>query len=204
MSKFPEKWMHTHSPRALAALAQRGAVCRDDATEKEKRKRKKKEKKQKKKRKKREENSARACRRVSADAHSCAGMSASSAAASVGTSGVGGKDRFHQASSKSHDVRAGAFERRPACPSHACAGGGVAPTEPVPSLFRRAANILAAKGVADAVRTSLGPRGMDKMIQVRRAVATGAAPPPSPSLAAPSLTLTPSPAHLPCRARTAR
>ena len=26
-------------------------------------------------------------------------------------------------------------------------------------------NIIAAKGVADAVRTSLGPRGMDKMIQ---------------------------------------
>ena len=29
----------------------------------------------------------------------------------------------------------------------------------------RMANIIAAKGVADAVRTSLGPRGMDKMIQ---------------------------------------
>jgi T-complex protein 1 subunit delta len=29
----------------------------------------------------------------------------------------------------------------------------------------RATNILAAKGVADAVRTSLGPKGMDKMIQ---------------------------------------
>eukprot|EP01137_Pigoraptor_chileana_P023695 Opistho-2@90425 len=29
----------------------------------------------------------------------------------------------------------------------------------------RASNITAAKGVADAVRTSLGPRGMDKMIQ---------------------------------------
>jgi hypothetical protein len=28
----------------------------------------------------------------------------------------------------------------------------------------RYANILAAKGVADAVRTSLGPRGMDKML----------------------------------------
>lgn len=26
-------------------------------------------------------------------------------------------------------------------------------------------NIIAAKGVADAIRTSLGPRGMDKMIQ---------------------------------------
>lgn len=29
----------------------------------------------------------------------------------------------------------------------------------------RASNIVAAKAVADAVRTSLGPRGMDKMIQ---------------------------------------
>lgn len=29
----------------------------------------------------------------------------------------------------------------------------------------RIANILAAKAVADAIRTSLGPRGMDKMIQ---------------------------------------
>ena len=29
----------------------------------------------------------------------------------------------------------------------------------------RSSNILAAKSVADAVRTSLGPRGMDKMIQ---------------------------------------
>ena len=29
----------------------------------------------------------------------------------------------------------------------------------------RSSNILAAKAVADAVRTSLGPRGMDKMIQ---------------------------------------
>ena len=29
----------------------------------------------------------------------------------------------------------------------------------------RASNIVAAKSVADAVRTSLGPRGMDKMIQ---------------------------------------
>lgn len=29
----------------------------------------------------------------------------------------------------------------------------------------RTANILAAKAVADAIRTSLGPRGMDKMIQ---------------------------------------
>ncbi|CAN0109766.1 unnamed protein product, partial [Discosporangium mesarthrocarpum] len=27
------------------------------------------------------------------------------------------------------------------------------------------ANIVAAKAVADAIRTSLGPRGMDKMIQ---------------------------------------
>jgi T-complex protein 1 subunit delta len=30
----------------------------------------------------------------------------------------------------------------------------------------RSSNILAAKAVADAVRTSLGPKGMDKMIQV--------------------------------------
>jgi hypothetical protein len=30
----------------------------------------------------------------------------------------------------------------------------------------RSSNILAAKAVADAVRTSLGPQGMDKMIQV--------------------------------------
>mmetsp|Transcript_13223 Transcript_13223/g.40754 ORF Transcript_13223/g.40754 Transcript_13223/m.40754 type:complete len:87 (-) Transcript_13223:1497-1757(-) len=29
----------------------------------------------------------------------------------------------------------------------------------------RVSNIMAAKGVADAIRTSLGPRGMDKMIQ---------------------------------------
>ncbi|EHK98798.1 putative T-complex protein 1 subunit delta [Glarea lozoyensis 74030] len=29
----------------------------------------------------------------------------------------------------------------------------------------RTANIVAARAVADAVRTSLGPRGMDKMIQ---------------------------------------
>ena len=29
----------------------------------------------------------------------------------------------------------------------------------------RESNIVAAKAVADAVRTSLGPRGMDKMIQ---------------------------------------
>ncbi|KAJ1495717.1 hypothetical protein T484DRAFT_1607626, partial [Baffinella frigidus] len=29
----------------------------------------------------------------------------------------------------------------------------------------RSANITAAKAIADAVRTSLGPRGMDKMIQ---------------------------------------
>ena len=36
----------------------------------------------------------------------------------------------------------------------------------------RAANIIAAKGVADAVRTSLGPKGMDKMIQVRGCSAT--------------------------------
>ena len=29
----------------------------------------------------------------------------------------------------------------------------------------RSTNIQAAKGVADVIRTSLGPRGMDKMIQ---------------------------------------
>jgi len=29
----------------------------------------------------------------------------------------------------------------------------------------RAANIMAARAVSDAIRTSLGPRGMDKMIQ---------------------------------------
>ena len=29
----------------------------------------------------------------------------------------------------------------------------------------RGSNIIAAKAIADAVRTSLGPRGMDKMIQ---------------------------------------
>lgn len=28
----------------------------------------------------------------------------------------------------------------------------------------RASNITAAKGVADAIRTSLGPKGMDKMV----------------------------------------
>jgi T-complex protein 1 subunit delta len=27
-------------------------------------------------------------------------------------------------------------------------------------------NIIAAKGVADVVRTSLGPRGMDKMVNI--------------------------------------
>lgn len=32
----------------------------------------------------------------------------------------------------------------------------------------RLANIIAAKAVADAVRTSLGPRGMDKMVRGRR------------------------------------
>ena len=33
-------------------------------------------------------------------------------------------------------------------------------------LFRvRESNIIAAKAVADAVRTSLGPRGMDKMVR---------------------------------------
>lgn len=31
----------------------------------------------------------------------------------------------------------------------------------------RKSNILAAKALSDAVRTSLGPKGMDKMIQVR-------------------------------------
>lgn len=30
----------------------------------------------------------------------------------------------------------------------------------------RLSNIIAAKAVADAIRTSLGPKGMDKMIQV--------------------------------------
>jgi len=29
----------------------------------------------------------------------------------------------------------------------------------------RLSNIMAAKAIADAIRTSLGPRGMDKMIQ---------------------------------------
>jgi hypothetical protein len=29
----------------------------------------------------------------------------------------------------------------------------------------RTANIIAARAVSDAIRTSLGPRGMDKMIQ---------------------------------------
>jgi T-complex protein 1 subunit delta len=31
----------------------------------------------------------------------------------------------------------------------------------------RKSNIQAAKALSDAVRTSLGPRGMDKMIQVK-------------------------------------
>jgi len=32
----------------------------------------------------------------------------------------------------------------------------------------RESNIVAAKAVADAVRTSLGPRGMDKMVRLAR------------------------------------
>lgn len=31
----------------------------------------------------------------------------------------------------------------------------------------RSTNIIAAKAVADVVRTSLGPRGMDKMVRLR-------------------------------------
>ena len=34
-----------------------------------------------------------------------------------------------------------------------------------PAVAVRSANILAARAVSEAVRTSLGPRGMDKMIQ---------------------------------------
>jgi len=34
------------------------------------------------------------------------------------------------------------------------------------TIHHRSRNILAAKAVADDVRTSLGPQGMDKMIQV--------------------------------------
>lgn len=37
----------------------------------------------------------------------------------------------------------------------------------------REANIEAAKAVADAVRTSLGPRGMNKMVRDEEAVRSG-------------------------------
>ena len=46
------------------------------------------------------------------------------------------------------------------------------------------------QGVADAVRTSLGPRGMDKMIQVRARWGRGAGPSP---IASPTPTNTPTP-----------
>lgn len=50
---------------------------------------------------------------------------------------------------------------------------GIAPASSGNAVFKdkekptavRSANIMAARAVADAVRTSLGPRGMDKMIQ---------------------------------------
>jgi T-complex protein 1 subunit delta len=35
------------------------------------------------------------------------------------------------------------------------------------STLFRSSNIQAAKALSDAIRTSLGPKGMDKMIQVR-------------------------------------
>jgi T-complex protein 1 subunit delta len=52
-------------------------------------------------------------------------------------------------------------------------GGGQKATSSRPGAFKdrtkpehvRDSNIVAAKAVADAVRTSLGPKGMDKMIQ---------------------------------------
>ncbi|KAA8495294.1 T-complex protein 1 subunit delta [Porphyridium purpureum] len=52
---------------------------------------------------------------------------------------------------------AGALKRRD--------GSGVRTTQKSKDV--RLSNITAAKGVADAVRTSLGPRGMDKMIEVK-------------------------------------
>jgi T-complex protein 1 subunit delta len=45
------------------------------------------------------------------------------------------------------------------------AGGGGRFQERAKEHDVRSANIIAAKGVADAVRSSLGPKGMDKMIQ---------------------------------------
>jgi len=59
----------------------------------------------------------------------------------------------------------------PAAPAAPAAGGAGGPArgerlkEGSKEHDVRTANIIAAKGVADAVRTSLGPRGMDKMIQ---------------------------------------
>ena len=47
------------------------------------------------------------------------------------------------------------------------AGGLMKSKNTKPEEIRKS-NIQAAKALSDAVRTSLGPRGMDKMIQVRR------------------------------------
>ncbi|ORZ35696.1 T-complex protein 1 subunit delta [Catenaria anguillulae PL171] len=54
----------------------------------------------------------------------------------------------------------------PAASSSSSSGGGMSAfkDKTKPEEVRRS-NIIAAKAVADAVRTSLGPRGMDKMIQ---------------------------------------
>ena len=48
----------------------------------------------------------------------------------------------------------------------------------------RLMNIEAAKAVADAIRTSLGPRGMDKMVGARCAAAAAAAAAAGPAAAA--------------------
>jgi T-complex protein 1 subunit delta len=50
-------------------------------------------------------------------------------------------------------------------PKSAGSGGLMKSKNSKPEEIRRS-NIQAAKALSDAVRTSLGPRGMDKMIQV--------------------------------------
>lgn len=51
----------------------------------------------------------------------------------------------------------------PAAPAEGSSATGLNTSERAKDIRRR--NIIAAKAVADAVRTSLGPRGMDKMVQ---------------------------------------
>lgn len=52
----------------------------------------------------------------------------------------------------------------PAAPVGGIKGGNAFKDKDKPMSVRQS-NIVAAKAVSDAVRTSLGPRGMDKMIQ---------------------------------------